>query len=67
MANRNFQLRENWVLLATWAVLGVSMMQVGSAGPARYLLPFYPLLAAPIMAGAVAEIFSRPWPGAERR
>ena len=58
---------ENWVLLATWAVLGVFMMQVGSAGPARYLLPFYPLLAAPIMAGAVAGNIFRPGPGAERR
>jgi hypothetical protein len=48
------------VPLAAWAGVGVFMIQVGAAGPARYLLPFYPLLAAPIIAGAGAgDFFSR--------
>lgn len=47
------------VPLATWFALGIFMTQVGSAGPARYLLPFYPLLAVPILRGTVAENFFR--------
>lgn len=50
---------ETLVPLAAWAGVLVFMMQVGSAGPARYLLPFYPLLAAPILAGAGAADFFR--------
>ncbi|HEV2692221.1 MAG TPA: hypothetical protein VG347_04940 [Verrucomicrobiae bacterium] len=50
---------ETCVPLAGWLTLGVFMMQVGSAGPARYLLPFYPLLAVPILRGAVADNFFR--------
>ena len=46
------------VPLAAWAGVGVFMMQVGAAGPARYLLPFYPLLAAPVLAGA-GDLFRR--------
>jgi hypothetical protein len=45
------------VPLAAWACVGVFMVEVGDAGPARFLLPFYPLLAAPILAGAVAGNF----------
>jgi hypothetical protein len=54
------------VPLGAWAGLGVLMMQTGASGPARYLLPFYLLLAAPIMAGPVAgNIFrSKIWRGA---
>ncbi len=44
--------------VAAWAGVGVFMMQVGAAGPARYLLPFYPLLAAPVLAGA-GDLFRR--------
>jgi hypothetical protein len=54
---RNFFGVETLVPLVTWASLGIFMLQVGSAGPARYLLPFYVLLAAPIMRGAVAGKF----------
>ena len=43
--------------LAAWTSLGVFMMQVGATGPARYLLPFYPLLLAPLLTGAVAASF----------
>ena len=52
--------------LAAWGCLGVFMLQVGAAGPARYLLPFYPLLVVPILAGrAAAGVFqSRLWRGA---
>lgn len=50
-----------WVILATWASLGVFMLQVGSAGPGRYLLPFYPVLAAPLLFGPLpASCFRRP-------
>lgn len=54
-----------WITLAAWCSLFVFMMQVGSAGPARYLLPFYPLLVAPILAGPAAAGFfqSRFWRG----
>jgi len=45
---------ETLVPLAAWAGVGVFMMQVGSAGSARYLLVFYPLLIAPVLAGAGA-------------
>ena len=47
------------VPLAAWAGVGVFMVQVGAAGPARYLLPFYPLLVAPVLAGAAAGVFFR--------
>ncbi len=47
------------VPLAAWAGVGVFMVQVGAAGPARYLLPFYPLLVAPVLAGADAGNFFR--------
>lgn len=54
------------VPLGAWAGVGVFLLRVGIAGPARYLLPFYLLLAAPIMAGAVAgRLFqARAWRGA---
>ena len=54
------------VPLAAWACLGVFMVQIGVSGSARYLLPFYPLLAAPILTGVVAANFfqSRLWRGA---
>ncbi len=57
---------ETLLPLAAWASLGVFMLQVGASGPARYLLPFYPLLAAPLLTGAVAANFfqSRLWRGA---
>ena len=57
---------ETLVPLLTWASLGVFMLQASSAGPARYLLPFYVLLAVPILRGAVAgKIFQgRAWRGA---
>jgi hypothetical protein len=47
------------VVLAAWASLGVFMMQTGSAGPARYLLPFYILLVIPILRGPAADAFFR--------
>ncbi len=47
------------VPLAAWAGVGVFMIQVGAAGPARYLLPFYPLLVAPVLTGEVAADFFR--------
>lgn len=50
------------VSLAAWLGVGVFMLQVGASGPARYLLGFYPLLLAPLLAGAGAgEIFRRPF------
>jgi hypothetical protein len=51
------------VPLGAWASLAFLMMQTGASGPARYLLPFYLLLAVPIMAGPVAgKVFDlRPW------
>jgi hypothetical protein len=42
------------VPLGAWAGVGVFLLRVGIAGPARYLLPFYVLLAAPVLAGPVA-------------
>ncbi len=54
---RPFFTQATLITLAAWASLGVFMMQVGSAGPARYLLPFYPLLVAPILAGRAAAVF----------
>jgi hypothetical protein len=45
---------EIFVSLAAWGAIGVFSLQVGSAGPSRYLLPFYPFLIAPILAGAGA-------------
>jgi hypothetical protein len=45
------------VPLGAWLSLGVFMVQVGASGPARYLLPFYVLLAAPILTGTVAGKF----------
>jgi hypothetical protein len=50
---RELWVAETLVPLAAWATVGVFMMQVGVAGPARYLLPFYPLLIAPILTGQV--------------
>ena len=47
------------VPLAAWVGVGVFMVQVGAAGPARYLLPFYPLLVAPVLAGVDAGNFFR--------
>lgn len=49
--------------LAAWICLGILMMQLGFAGPARYLLPFYFLLIAPLLTGAVTGyVFSmRAW------
>jgi hypothetical protein len=47
------------VPLGAWAGVGVFMVQVGVAGSARYLLPFYPLLVAPVLAGAGAGDFFR--------
>ena len=54
------------VPLAAWASLGVFMMETGAAGPARYLLPFYPLLIVPLLTGPAANQFfqSRWWRGA---
>ncbi len=54
---------ETLILLAVWAGVGVFVLRVGISGPARYLLPFYVLLAAPVLAGPVAgKIFhSRTW------
>lgn len=48
---------------AAWACLAVFMMQVGSSGPARYLLAFYPLLIYPLLTGkAAGQIFHcRAW------
>ena len=45
---------QNFVLLGVWAGLGVFVLRVGISGPARYLLPFYVLLAVPLLAGPVA-------------
>jgi len=50
---------ETLVPLAAWITLGIFMMQVGAAGPARYLLPFYPLLAVPVLRGTAADNFFR--------
>ena len=51
------------VPLGAWVGVGVFMIRVGISGPARYLLPFYFLLFAPLLAGAmVGGIFrSRGW------
>ncbi|MEJ0088393.1 MAG: hypothetical protein WDM80_01335 [Limisphaerales bacterium] len=51
---------EIMVPLGAWAGVGVFMVQVGVSGSARYLLPFYPLLVAPVLAGAGANLFRRP-------
>ena len=58
-----FWSHETLIPLATWASLGVFMMETGAAGPARYLLPFYVLLATPILTGTVPDNFlrSRVW------
>ena len=50
---------ETLVPLAAWASVGLFMVQVGVVGAARYLLPFYPLLVAPVLAGAGAGKFFR--------
>ena len=42
------------VPLGAWVGLGVFVLRVGIAGPARYVLPFYLLLAVPFLAGPVA-------------
>ena len=54
-----FWSHETLIPLATWASLGVFMMETGAAGPARYLLPFYVLLATPILTGTVPDNFFR--------
>ena len=45
---------ETLVPLCAWAGIGIFLIRVGIAGPARYLLPFYFLLFAPLLAGALA-------------
>jgi hypothetical protein len=54
------------VPLGVWAGIGVFILRVGIAGPARYLLPFYPLLILPVITGPGAvDIFRRRiWRGA---
>ncbi len=42
---------ETLVPLATWAAAAVFMAQMGLSCPARYLAPFYVLMAAPVLAG----------------
>jgi hypothetical protein len=42
------------VPLGAWAGVAVFLIRVGISGPARYLLPFYLLLLAPMLAGKVA-------------
>jgi len=42
------------VPLGAWAGVGVFLIRVGISGPARYLLPFYFLLLAPMLAGKIA-------------
>jgi hypothetical protein len=63
---RRFWTVTTLVPLAAWASLGILMMETGAAGPARYLLPFYLLLAAPILTGTTAGKFfqNRFWRGA---
>jgi hypothetical protein len=51
------------VPLAAWAGVGLFMMQLGTACAARYLLPFYPLLVAPVLAGAEDFFRRRFWRG----
>jgi hypothetical protein len=45
---------ETLVPLGCWVGIGVFLIRVGIAGPARYLLPFYFLLFTPLMCGRVA-------------
>ena len=45
---------ETLVPLGAWVGVGVFLLRVGISGPARYLLPFYFLLFAPLLCGAVA-------------
>ena len=47
------------VPMGAWAGVGLFMVQVGVVGTARYLLPFYPLLVAPMLTGADAGVFFR--------
>ena len=48
------------VSLGAWAGVFILMVKVGYSGPARYLLPFYPLLALPVLTGAAsAKVFRR--------
>ena len=48
------------VPLAAWAGIGIFLIRVGISGPARYLLPFYVLLIAPLLAGQFAgSIFKK--------
>jgi hypothetical protein len=42
------------VPLGAWAGVSIFLLRVGIAGPARYLLPFYFLLFAPLLAGKIA-------------
>ena len=57
---RDFFQLGTWVSLGAWAGVFVFMVKVGYSGPARYLLPFYPLLVLPVLTGtATAGIFRR--------
>lgn len=48
------------VPLGAWAGVGVFLVRVGISGPARYLLPFYLLLFAPLLCGAASgDLFRR--------
>jgi len=51
---------ETLVPLAAWVSVGIFMAEVGDAGPARFLIPFYLLLVTPVLAGdGASEIFRR--------
>jgi len=57
---RNLFRVEIMIPLAAFAGMLIFMAQTGTSGAARYLLPFYPLLAAPLIAGAgVGELFRK--------
>lgn len=45
---------ETLVPLGAWVGVGIFMVRVGISGPARYLLPFYFFLLAPLLTGAMA-------------
>lgn len=64
--HHRFWTAETLMPLGAWAALGVFMLKVGASGPARYLLPFYLVLAVPILTGPVAGRFFRNhwWRGA---
>jgi hypothetical protein len=53
-----------WLVpLGAWAGTLVFMAQTGLSCPARYLLPFYPLLIGPVLAGngALSQMLRRNW------